>query len=123
MQRSAYGDLSLLEDAGSKGLLLFHRVTGPFAVLTDPPTRVANGSQLMAQEGDSLQLLCTAPSYPPSERSWVKGTRTLEHHGPSSDTWLELTSLTVKDAGQYTCRAKNFLGSVQGIVQLSVACE
>ncbi|KAL8219422.1 UNVERIFIED_CONTAM: hypothetical protein K2H54_024342 [Gekko kuhli] len=91
------------------------------ALIQDPPTRVANGTQLTADEGDLLQLLCTAQSNPPSETSWVKGSRTLERHSPSPDTWLKLTNLTVKDAGQYACQAKNSLGSVQGIVQLSIA--
>ncbi|XP_077193025.1 sialic acid-binding Ig-like lectin 16 isoform X1 [Paroedura picta] len=90
------------------------------ALIQGPPTHVANGSQLMAQEGDRLQLLCTAQSYPPSETSWVKGSRTLERHGPSPDARLEFTHLTVKDAGQYACRVENSLGSVRGIVQLSI---
>ncbi|XP_077192500.1 sialic acid-binding Ig-like lectin 13 isoform X2 [Paroedura picta] len=90
------------------------------ALIQGPPTHVANGSQLTAQEGDRLQLLCTAQSYPPSETSWVKGSRTLERHGPSPDARLEFTHLTVKDAGQYACRVENSQGSVRGIVQLSI---
>ncbi|XP_063168386.1 sialic acid-binding Ig-like lectin 10, partial [Candoia aspera] len=79
---------------------------------------LANTSLLLAQEGDSLRLFCTVDSNPPATTSWMKGGSRLQN---PPDNQLELTNLTVEDEGAYACEAKNLLGFVQGIFQLSVA--
>uniref|UniRef100_A0ABM5ESF8 Sialic acid-binding Ig-like lectin 5 n=1 Tax=Pogona vitticeps TaxID=103695 RepID=A0ABM5ESF8_9SAUR len=85
-------------------------------LIHDYSREVANGSQLMAQEGESLRILCNAESYPPVSASWTK---------PDGKNWpnstLEVTDLTVKDEGWYACRAANGRGSVQGSFHLCVA--
>ncbi|XP_062996630.1 sialic acid-binding Ig-like lectin 10 [Elgaria multicarinata webbii] len=88
------------------------------ALIQDYPREVANGSQLTAQEGDSLQILCKVDSNPPVETSWVKAGRTSEKF---SANLLELTNLTLEDEGKYVCNATNPLGSSWGIFQLNVA--
>ncbi|XP_061453404.1 sialic acid-binding Ig-like lectin 10 isoform X1 [Rhineura floridana] len=84
----------------------------------DCPREVANGSQLTAQEGDSLQLLCRTNSNPPVTASWVKEGRTFKN---LLDNWLNLTKLTVEDEGEYRCQVKNSIASAQGILHLYVA--
>ncbi|XP_066494142.1 sialic acid-binding Ig-like lectin 16 [Tiliqua scincoides] len=87
----------------------------------DAPRVVRNGSQLTAREGNTLQLSCKADGHPPVEVSWVKEKRTVKQWSSSPDNWLELSSLTIEDKGEYTCLARNTLSSVQSTFQLDIA--
>ncbi|KAH0631412.1 hypothetical protein JD844_005728 [Phrynosoma platyrhinos] len=82
------------------------------------PQEVVSGSRLMAQEGESLRLLCKVDSNPSVTIRWIKpdGKSSKEY----ADNSLELTELTVEDEGEYRCHAENFLGSTQGTFQLYV---
>ncbi|KAJ7304069.1 hypothetical protein JRQ81_011591 [Phrynocephalus forsythii] len=85
-------------------------------LIHDYPREVANGSQLMAQEGDSLWVLCKAEGYPAVSANWTKPGR---KNFPNRT--LELIEVTVEDEGWYTCRATNGQGSAQGSFNLRVA--
>ncbi|XP_072836066.2 sialic acid-binding Ig-like lectin 13 [Pogona vitticeps] len=76
---------------------------------------LVNGSHLVVQEGDSLQLLCKADGNPPATTVWINPM--LEK---LTDEILELVNLTSKDEGQYLCQTDNFLGSAQGMLTLFV---
>uniref|UniRef100_A0A8D0LAR5 Ig-like domain-containing protein n=1 Tax=Sphenodon punctatus TaxID=8508 RepID=A0A8D0LAR5_SPHPU len=76
-----------------------------------------NRSQLMAQEGDSLTLLCTVDSNPPASLSWVREPGNLSL---SLGNRLELLNVTSKDRGEYRCRAQNTEGSTEMTFQLIV---
>ncbi|XP_032084325.1 sialic acid-binding Ig-like lectin 10 [Thamnophis elegans] len=76
-----------------------------------------SGSELTAQEGDSLELFCQADSNPPATTSWEKRDGHLQK---PLDNQLRLTNLTVEDEGVYVCTATNMLGTVQGFFRLSV---
>ncbi|XP_013908224.1 PREDICTED: sialic acid-binding Ig-like lectin 10 [Thamnophis sirtalis] len=79
-----------------------------------------SGSELTAQEGDSLELFCQADSNPPATTSWEKRNGHLQK---PLDNQLRLTNLTVEDEGVYVCTATNVLGMGQGFFRLSVTCE
>ncbi|XP_020950597.1 sialic acid-binding Ig-like lectin 11 isoform X3 [Sus scrofa] len=86
------------------------------------PEPQGNSSHLEAQKGQFLRLLCTAESVPLATLSWALGDRILSWAHPSGSRTLELVLPRVKaeDAGRYTCRAENRLGSESGSLDLSV---
>ncbi|KAK9394508.1 sialic acid-binding Ig-like lectin 11 [Crotalus adamanteus] len=78
---------------------------------------LANGSELTAQEGDSLELFCKADSNPPATASWMKGDSHLQN---PPENQLRLTNLTVEDEGVYMCKVTNSIGFVNGTFRLYV---
>lgn len=84
-----------------------------------------NSPHLEVQKGQSLRLLCTADSVPLATLSWALQDRILSWSHPSGSRTLELVLPRVKaeDAGRYTCRAENGLGSQSRSLELSVQCE
>ncbi|XP_065276015.1 sialic acid-binding Ig-like lectin 11 [Emys orbicularis] len=87
-----------------------------------PGTLLANGSQLMGQEGDSLRFLCSIASSPPAVLGWERGGRALEgaRLPGKNQLQLELPNVTAEDGGLYRCWAKNKESSAQGTFQLLV---
>ncbi|XP_037675243.1 sialic acid-binding Ig-like lectin 10 isoform X2 [Choloepus didactylus] len=81
-----------------------------------------NIQYLEATKGQSLRLLCAADSQPPAVLSWMREDRVLSWSVPSDSgsLGLELPGVEVGDAGRYTCRAQNTLGSGSRTLQLSV---
>ncbi|XP_039369237.1 hemicentin-2-like [Mauremys reevesii] len=88
----------------------------------DPGTLVANGSQLSAREGDSLRLLCSVASSPPTALSWVRGGRAIEgsRSAGKNQLRLELPNVTAEDGGLYGCWARNKESSAQGMFLLLI---
>uniref|UniRef100_A0A674JMR3 Ig-like domain-containing protein n=1 Tax=Terrapene triunguis TaxID=2587831 RepID=A0A674JMR3_9SAUR len=86
----------------------------------NPGTLVANGSQLIAQEGDSLRFLCSLASSPPAVLGWVRGGQAVEGARPPGENHLrlELPNVTAEDGGLYRCWAQNEERSAQGTFQL-----
>ncbi|XP_067575137.1 sialic acid-binding Ig-like lectin 10 isoform X3 [Pseudorca crassidens] len=81
-----------------------------------------NSPHLEVQKGQFLRLLCTADSVPLATLSWALQDRILSWSHPSGSRTLELVLPRVKaeDAGRYTCRAENGLGSQSRSLELSV---
>ncbi|XP_022441822.1 sialic acid-binding Ig-like lectin 10 isoform X4 [Delphinapterus leucas] len=81
-----------------------------------------NSPHLEVQKGQFLRLLCTADSVPLATLSWALQDRILSWSHPSGSRTLELVLSRVKaeDAGRYTCRAENGLGSRSRSLELSV---
>ncbi|XP_073914106.1 sialic acid-binding Ig-like lectin 16 isoform X4 [Castor canadensis] len=81
-----------------------------------------NVTFLEAQKGQVLQLLCTAEGQPPVTLSWALENRVLSRSHPtgSRTLGLELPGVKPGDAGHYTCRAENRLGSQDRTLDLSV---
>ncbi|XP_032659201.1 sialic acid-binding Ig-like lectin 16 [Chelonoidis abingdonii] len=88
----------------------------------DPGALVANGSQLMAREGDSLRFLCSVASSPPAALGWVRGGQAIEGTHPVGENQLqlELPNVTAEEGGLYGCWAQNKESSAQGTFQLLV---
>eukprot|EP00069_Balaena_mysticetus_P012141 bmy_21602T0 len=81
-----------------------------------------NSPHLEVQKGQFLRLLCTADSMPLATLSWALQDRILSWSHPSGSRTLELVLPRVKaeDAGRYTCRAENRLGSQSRSLELFV---
>ncbi|XP_061029778.1 sialic acid-binding Ig-like lectin 10 isoform X2 [Eubalaena glacialis] len=81
-----------------------------------------NSPHLEVQKGQFLRLLCTADSMPLATLSWALQDRILSWSHPSGSRTLELVLPRVKaeDAGRYTCRAENTLGSQSRSLELFV---
>ncbi|XP_005001793.1 sialic acid-binding Ig-like lectin 10 isoform X2 [Cavia porcellus] len=81
-----------------------------------------NTPHVEAQKGQVLRLLCAADSRPPATLTWELEGRVLAQSPPSGPRPLKLELLGVKsgDAGRYTCRAENELGSQHRTLNLSV---
>ncbi|XP_065430165.1 sialic acid-binding Ig-like lectin 14 [Chrysemys picta bellii] len=88
----------------------------------DPGTPVGNGSQITAQEGDSLRFLCSISSSLPATLAWVRGGRAIEGTRPAGENQLrlELPNITAEDGGLYGCWAQREKISAQGTFQLLI---
>uniref|UniRef100_A0A674JNT6 Ig-like domain-containing protein n=1 Tax=Terrapene triunguis TaxID=2587831 RepID=A0A674JNT6_9SAUR len=95
---------------GASGSVLF--------LFPDPDTLVGNGSQLTAQEGDSLRFLCSVASNPPAALGWVRRAVEGTHPVGENQLRLELPNVTAEDGGLYGCWAQNKESSAQGTFQL-----
>ncbi|XP_006898780.1 PREDICTED: sialic acid-binding Ig-like lectin 10-like [Elephantulus edwardii] len=79
-------------------------------------------SRVDVKKGQFLRLLCEADGHPPPTLSWVLNDRVLSWSPPSGprSLILERPQVGPEDAGRYTCRAENRLGSPQRWLDLSV---
>ncbi|KFO26192.1 Sialic acid-binding Ig-like lectin 11 [Fukomys damarensis] len=86
------------------------------------PDAQGNGSRVEAQKGQLLRLLCAADSRPPATLTWDLEGRVLAQAQTSGSKPLRLDLPGVKpeDAGRYSCRAENRLGSQHSSLELSV---
>ncbi|XP_005412861.2 PREDICTED: sialic acid-binding Ig-like lectin 16 [Chinchilla lanigera] len=86
------------------------------------PHMQGNGSYLQVHKDQLLRLLCAAESRPPATLTWVLEHRVLLGSPPSapSPLRLELPGVQPADAGRYTCRAENSLGSQHRSLDLAV---
>ncbi|KAK2499581.1 hypothetical protein MC885_012435 [Smutsia gigantea] len=81
---------------------------------------LVNGTSLPVLEGQSLRLLCITHSNPPAWLSWARGGQTLSPSKPSDPGLLELPQVELGHGGDFTCHARNRLGSQHVSLSLSV---
>ncbi|XP_006868417.1 PREDICTED: sialic acid-binding Ig-like lectin 5 [Chrysochloris asiatica] len=81
---------------------------------------MGNTSSLSILEGQSLRLMCVAESQPPAELIWFQGSRALNASSFLNKVDLELHQVRIENEGEFTCRAKNRLGSQNVSLSLSV---
>ncbi|KAL6111012.1 uncharacterized protein ACO6RY_19977 [Pungitius sinensis] len=63
---------------------------------------------IKVQEGELLQLNCSAVANPPAVYTWTYGSKIIE----VSDNVFTINSTTVSDGGKYTCSVVNKMGNV-----------
>ncbi|XP_030677028.1 sialic acid-binding Ig-like lectin 7 isoform X4 [Nomascus leucogenys] len=85
-------------------------------------TALGNSSSLSVLEGQSLRLVCAVDSNPPARLSWTWRSLTLYPSQPSNPLVLELR-VHLGDEGEFTCRARNSLGSQHFSLNLSLQHE
>ncbi|XP_066230263.1 sialic acid-binding Ig-like lectin 14 isoform X2 [Saccopteryx leptura] len=77
-------------------------------------------SSLPILEGEAVRLLCVSDSNPPAEMSWFQGSPALNATLISSTTTLELPRVGTAEEGEFSCQARNPLGSQHVSFSLSV---
>ncbi|XP_070257882.1 sialic acid-binding Ig-like lectin 5 isoform X2 [Myotis yumanensis] len=82
--------------------------------------KILQTTSLSILEGEALQLLCVADSNPPAEVSWFRGSPGLDATPLSSTAILELPRVGSAQEGEFTCQARNTLGSQSISLSLSV---
>ncbi|XP_030677788.1 sialic acid-binding Ig-like lectin 13 [Nomascus leucogenys] len=82
-------------------------------------TTLRNGSSLQVLEGQSLRLVCDIDSNPPARLSWAHENLILSPSQPNPGM-LELLQVHLRNEGEFTCRARNPLGSQQVSLRLFV---
>lgn len=102
----------------SNPLYLIHR---DFACVSDvPQTVTVTPNPANVKETQSITLTCQADGHPPPTFSWKFNGNVV--NGAQQNT-LVLTSVEVKDAGNYTCVARNFRGSKEATRVVNVLCK
>ena len=80
-----------------------------------------SGPNRTIREGDSVSISCIInEGLPKPEIHWSKDKWPLEEQ---KNTTLRLTKVTAKDAGRYTCKAKNEGGSAETSINVTVDSE
>ncbi|KFB46823.1 AGAP002268-PA-like protein [Anopheles sinensis] len=89
---------------------------------TPPEVTVGYTQVLDLIEGDTFMLDCRIQSPFPSNASWqFNGTEILQRHFDQSNVLsMLLANVTTKDAGNYTCSAKNEIGTDEQVVSVRV---
>ena len=75
---------------------------------------------MMAEEGQNINISCSATGQPQPIITWSKAIGDLPVGAVVSSTALKINNVKNQDGGIYVCRAKNILGNVQGTAQLTV---
>ena len=71
--------------------------------------------------GDQLTLACMAKGKPAPKINWIKNERTIPEE---TERFYHVNEVSVSDAGVYSCRASNQLGSVTSPgVHVHVQCK
>ena len=92
-----------------------------FACVSDvPQTVTVTPNSADVRETQSITLTCQADGHPPPTFSWKFNGNVV--NGAQQNT-LVLTSVEVKDAGNYTCVASNSLGSKEVTRVVNVLCK
>ena len=79
-----------------------------------------SSSRVMAEEGQNINIACSATGQPQPIITWSKVIGDLPVGAVVSSTALKVNDVKKQDGGTYVCRAKNILGTVQGTAQLMV---
>ena len=75
---------------------------------------------MMAEEGQNINIACSATGQPQPIITWSKAIGDLPVGAVVSSTALKINNVKNQDGGTYVCKAKNILKTVQGTAQLMV---
>ena len=75
---------------------------------------------MMAEEGQNINIACSATGQPQPIITWSKAIGDLPVGAVVSTTALKINNVKNQDGGTYVCRANNILGNVRGTAQLMV---
>ena len=79
-----------------------------------------SSSRVMAEEGQNINISCSATGQPQPIITWSKAIGDLPVGAVVSSTALKINNVKKQDGGTYVCKAKNILKTVQGTAQLVV---
>ena len=75
---------------------------------------------MMAEEGQNINIACSATGQPQPTMTWSKAIGDLPDRAVVSTTALKINNVKKQDGGTYVCRAKNILGNDNRVAQLMV---
>ena len=87
-----------------------------------PTTVVVPPENVMAVEGSTVVLVCTAEGNPTPHVAWIAPNGTVLQNR-TTDTNLTLPNVSRHSSGTYQCNATNELGSDSATVNLDVWCK
>lgn len=79
-----------------------------------------NTSRVIAEEGQNINMSCSATGQPQPNITWSKTLGDLPVGAVVSARALKINNVKKQDGGTYVCRAKNILGNDNGVAQLMV---
>lgn len=92
------------------------------------PAVMTSATQITSPLGSNVLLRCDATGFPTPSLSWVKAdgstvNNTVQESPGEGVRWsiMSLTGILSKDAGNYSCKAKNEAGDAEATISLSVA--
>uniref|UniRef100_A0A8D0DLH5 Ig-like domain-containing protein n=1 Tax=Salvator merianae TaxID=96440 RepID=A0A8D0DLH5_SALMN len=93
--------------------------------ITSPgkPESSSHEKDLVAQEGDTVNLLCQVEATPEPTMTWMKANKSLDSPVKGTQHWFNLSKIRPEDAGEYYCHAENWLGSNSKVIRLNVHCK
>ena len=83
------------------------------------PASVNQVDNRTVKEGDGVSLNCIVMGFPAPFVAWSK----IGGGVISQDRWLNITSITKADSGQYQCFANNTCGSDVKVTSINVQCK
>lgn len=92
------------------------------------PAVMTSATKITSPLGSNVLLRCDATGFPTPSLSWVKAdgsttNNTVQESPGEGVRWsiMSLTGILSKDAGNYSCKAKNVAGDAEATISLSVA--
>ena len=78
---------------------------------TVAPRVLVSSSQLMAEEGQTVTIACSAAGQPPPTITWSSAIGSLPDRTTVGNKALKINNVLRKDGGIYVCKAENILGT------------
>ncbi|XP_029918652.1 leucine-rich repeat, immunoglobulin-like domain and transmembrane domain-containing protein 3a [Myripristis murdjan] len=92
------------------------------------PSVMTSATKITSSLGSNVLLRCDATGYPTPTLVWTKSdgspvNNTVQESPGEGVRWsiMSLHGILYKDAGNYSCKAKNFAGNAEAIISVSIA--
>ena len=86
-----------------------------------PPSIVLSSNRLMVEERQNVTIACIATGQPQPEITWSKlGGKSPKGRNEVTNRTLIIYNVAKMDAGTYSCKAENIVGSAKDTVQLVI---
>ena len=87
---------------------------------TVAPWVSVSSNQLMAEEGQTVTIACSAAGRPPPTITWSSAIGSLPDRATEGNKALRINNVLRKDGGIYVCKAENILGTAVTTAQLMI---
>ncbi|XP_072409733.1 sialic acid-binding Ig-like lectin 13 [Chiloscyllium punctatum] len=84
---------------------------------------VIKASSINIIEGKSAVIICSVESFPASNLTWRRLNVIMNRTSSNNELWLEISSITCMEMGDYQCVAENEHGIMEGSLTIVVECR